>query len=206
MLSRVLGILIASDFLLQAAWGLIGPIFALFITGQIEGGSIQMVGLAVATFWLTKSSVQPFLAHYLDLRKGEKDDFKFLVIGMYAASFVPLGFFFSTNLLHIFLLQILHGAAMAMVFPSWAGIFTRHITKGWEAFSWSIESTGLGFAAGFAAALGGLLAGSLGFQAVFILVSVIGFFAATILLLARNQIFPHDGIDKPLPPKEKLVH
>src|SRR3989344_160453 len=206
MLSRVLGILIVSDFLLQAAWGLIGPIFALFITRQIEGGSIQMVGLAVATFWLTKSLLQPFLAHYLDSRKGEKDDYKFLIIGMYITSFVPLGFFFSTNLLHIFLLQILHGAAMAMVVPSWAGIFTRHITKGWEAFSWSIESTGLGFAAGFAAAFGGLLAGSLGFQTVFVLVSIFGFFAATVLLLARNQVFPRDGIDKPLPPKEKLAH
>jgi len=206
MLSRVLGILIVSDFLLQAAWGLIGPIFALFITRQIEGGSIQMVGLAVATFWLTKSLLQPFLAHYLDLRKGEKDDYKFLIIGMYITSFVPLGFFFSTNLLHIFLLQMVHGAAMAMVVPSWAGIFTRHITKGWEAFSWSIESTGLGFAAGFAAAFGGLLAGSLGFQTVFVLVSAFGFFAATVLLLARNQVIPRDGMDKPLPPKEKLAH
>ena len=165
-----------------------------------------MVGLAVATFWLTKSLLQPFLAHYLDLRKGEKDDYKFLIIGMYITSFVPLGFFFSTNLLHIFLLQMVHGAAMAMVVPSWAGIFTRHITKGWEAFSWSIESTGLGFAAGFAAAFGGLLAGSLGFQTVFVLVSAFGFFAATVLLLARNQVIPRDGMDKPLPPKEKLAH
>lgn len=35
-LNKVIRILIASDFLLQSGWGLVGPIFAIFLTQQIE--------------------------------------------------------------------------------------------------------------------------------------------------------------------------
>ena len=168
-----------------------------------------MVGIATAIYWISKSAVQPFLAHRLDVTDGEKDDFKFLVIGMYIANLVPLGFLFSTNIFHIFILQAVHGVAMAMVVPGWAAIFTRHIKKGWEAFSWSIESTMLGFAAGLAAAFGGILAGVFGFHVVFILVSVFGLLSSTLLLLVRNQVFTKNQEEKTFPaihPKEKLVH
>ena len=168
-----------------------------------------MVGFAVAVYWVTKSAIQPFLARFLDVTDGERDDFWFLVVGMFAANLVPLGFFFATNMFHIFLLQIAHGAAMALVVPSWAAIFTRHIKKGWEAFSWSIESTMLGFAAGLAAAFGGILAGVFGFHVVFILVSVFGLLSSTLLLLVRNQVFTKNQEEKTFPaihPKEKLVH
>jgi len=165
-----------------------------------------MVGFAVAVYWVTKSGIQPFLAHFLDVTDGEKDDFWFLVAGMFMANLVPFGFLFATNMFHIFILQVLHGIAMAMVVPSWAAIFTRHIQKGWEAFSWSIESTALGFAAGLAAAFGGILAGTLGFKAVFIIVGVFGMLSSFLLLLVRNQVFSPKRVDQPLPPKEKLTH
>ena len=206
MVNKVLGILIASDFLLQAAWGFIGPIFALFLTEQIQGGSIQMVGFAVAVYWVTKSGIQPFLAHFLDVTDGEKDDFWFLVAGMFMANLVPFGFLFATNMFHIFILQVLHGIAMAMVVPSWAAIFTRHIQKGWEAFSWSIESTALGFAAGLAAAFGGILAGTVGFKVVFLIVCVFGLLSSFLLLLIRNHVSSPKRVSQPLPPKEKLTH
>ena len=79
-LNKVIKVLIASDFLLQSGWGLIGPIFAIFLTKQIAGGSLEMVGFIAATYWLTKSIVQPFIASYLDKNHGEIDDFRFLVI------------------------------------------------------------------------------------------------------------------------------
>ncbi len=92
---------------------------------------------------------------------------------------------------------------MACVVPAWAGIFTRHIDKGWEAFSWSIESTGIGFAAAFAAALGGILATFLGFKVVFVLVSFFGLISSFLLLLIRNQLFARDRFELKVPPGEK---
>ena len=162
-----------------------------------------MVGFAAATYWIVKSIVQPFIAYFFDLKKGEKDDFKFLIIGMYVANLIPLGYLFASQIWHIFLLESIRGLAMACVVPSWAGIFTRHINKGWEAFSWSIESTGVGFAFGFAAAFGGIMATILGFKTVFVLVSLFGLIASSVLLLIRNQIFPKDHFIPKVPPSEK---
>jgi len=202
-INRVIRTLIASDFLLQSGWGLIGPIFAIFLTKQIQGGSMEMVGFIAATYWITKSVVQPFIAHFLDVKRGERDDFRFLVSGMYLANLIPLGYAFSTQPWHIFTLEIIHGLAMACVVPSWAGIFTRHIDRGWEAFSWSIESTGIGFAAAFAAAFGGVLATFLGFKVVFVLVSIFGLISSSVLLLIRHQVFPKDHFAPRVPPSEK---
>ena len=202
-INKVIRVLIASDFLLQSGWGLIGPIFAIFLTKQIQGGSLEMVGFIAATYWITKSVVQPFIAHFLDVKRGERDDFWFLVSGMYLANLIPLGYAFSTQPWHIFTLEFIHGLAMACVVPSWSAIFTRHIDQGREAFSWSIESTGVGFAAGFAGAFGGILASILGFKAVFVMVSVFGLISSSFLLLIRHKIFPKDHFVPRVPPSEK---
>ncbi|MDP3995910.1 MAG: MFS transporter [bacterium] len=201
-LNKVIKTLIFSDFLLQSGWGLIGPIFAIFITQQIENGSLIAVGFIAAAYWFTKSAAQPFIAHFLDVKKGEGDDFRLLIIGLFLANLVPLGYAFASCLWHIFLLEIIRGICMACVIPSWYGIFTRHIDKGWEAFSWSIESTGVGLAAAFAAAFGGIMANFLGFKVVFVLISFFGLMSCFLLLSVRNQLFTKKDFEPKIPPVE----
>lgn len=195
--------MISSDILLQSGWGLIGPIFAIFLTKQIRGGTIEMVGLIAATYWIVKSLIQPFIAHYLDRNHGEKDDLQFLIVGMCVANCIPFGYIFSTQPWHIFVLEGIRGMAMACVVPTWSGIFTRHIDKGREAFSWSLESTGLGFAAGIAGAVGGVLASLVSFKIVFLLVGIFGLAASFLLLLIRRHLFSHDHFKPSVPPSEK---
>jgi len=202
-LNKIIKTLIFSDFLLQSGWGLIGPIFAIFITKQIQGGTLVAVGLIAATYWFVKSAAQPFIAHFLDVKKGEGDDFRFLILGLFLANFVPLGYVFVSQLWHVFFLEVIRGLCMACVVPSWSGIFTRHIDKGWEAFSWSIESTGLGLAAAFAAAFGGILATFLGFKVIFLLISFFGLMSCFLLLSIRNQLFAKNHFEPKIPPIEK---
>ncbi len=201
-LNKVIRTLIFSDFLLHGGWGFVAPIFAIFVVRQIEMGSIEMVGLIAATYWITKSLVQPFIAHFFDLKKGEKDDYSFLIGGMYVANLVPLGYVFSTELWHLFILEFIRGLAMACVVPSWHAIFTRHIQRNWEAFSWSIQSTSLGLATGFAAAFGGIIAALLGFKVVFVLVTIFGLLAASSLFMIRHSIFAKENYDSKMPPPE----
>lgn len=198
-INKVIKTLITSDFLLHSGWGLIGPVFAIFITQQIQGGNIASVGFIAATYWFVKSAVQPFIAHFLDVKKGEKDDFKLLIWGMYLANLIPLGYVFVTQLWHVFLLEAIRGICMALVVPSWYGIFTRHIDKGWEAFSWSIQSTGIGLAAAFAAAFGGILVTFLGFKIVFILVGIFGLISSSLLFSIRRQLFDKEYFEPRTP-------
>ena len=203
-INKTIRTLIFSDLLLYSGWGLIGPTFAIFLTQQIRGGNLTTVGFAAAVFWLIKSILQPFIAHHFDIKKGEEDDFNALVRGFYVANLIPLGYFFSSQIWHIFLLEFIRGIAMAYVVPSWMAIFTRHINKGWEAFSWSVHSTAIGFSIGLAAAFGGIIATFLGFKIVFILITGFGLISTTLLFLIKKDLLPSDRFAVKIQPKEPL--
>ncbi len=174
--------LISANFFLYAGWGLIAPIFAIFVTDQIEGGSIEMVGFAVGLHWIVKSTIQPFLAYRMDVIKGEHDDVRHLLRGMVLSTIVPFFYIFATQMWHIFILEAIRGVGLALVQPAWCGIFTRHIDKNWEAYTWSLQSTTMGYAWGFSAAFGGLIAALVGFDLVFIGVA---FFSGISTLFVR---------------------
>lgn len=188
-IGRVTKILIFSDFFLQSGWGLLTPIFAIFVVDNIIGGSLAMVGFIVATYWVTKSIAQLFIAYYLDINLGEEDDFNFLIKGMIVANLIPLGYFFATNIIHLFILEFIRGLAMACIIPSWLAIFTRHINKNWEAFSWSVQSTSYGFAVGIAGAIGGVIAYNFGFKYVFIFMTILGLISTYILSKTKQHLF-----------------
>lgn len=193
-LNRVIRFLILSDFVLTSGWGLIGPIFAVFVTQQISSGDVRVVGFAVSLYWISKSIVQPFIARYLDQNHGEVDDFYFLAGGLFVASLVPLGYLFIKTSIHLYMLSFVHALAMACVVPTWAGIFTRHIDREREAFEWSIESTSIGFAAGISGALGGILASTFGFQIIFVFVSAFTMLSVVLLFPIRPHIIPKGKI------------
>ncbi len=172
--NRLIAKLIITSFLVYASWGLIMPIFALFVTGEIEGGSMELVGLAVGMYWIVKSALQPFLAYRMDKVKGEHDDMKYLFWGAVIITIIPLIYIFTSAMWQVFVLEIVRGAGMAMIVPTISGVFTRHVDKDWESYMWSLQNTSLGFAYGFAAIFGGLMAVILGFKILFLMVSVFG--------------------------------
>ena len=201
-INRVIKTLILSDFLLQLGWGLVGPIFAIFLLRQVSS-DIRLIGFVASAYWVTKSIAQPFIAHYLDKNHGERDDFIFLVFGMYISSLVPFGYIFVGHPWQILILEAIRGLAMACVVPTWNAFFTRHIDKGKEAFSWSIESTGIGVAAASAGALGGILAATYGFKIVFLLLGILGLISSSVLLFIKPHIYPRGHFTQAVPPAEK---
>ncbi len=197
-INKVIRTLIVSDIALHSGWGLLGPVFAIFIVQKITFSNpiqaAEVAGFASLTYWIVKSFLQIPIGKYLDKNHGEQDDFWFMFIGTFLNGFVPFGYMISSQAWHIYAFQVLHAIAMAMVIPSWSAIFTRHIDKGGEAYEWSVRSTSLGFAAGIAGAAGGIMVALFGFEIVFILVGGLTFISAFLLLVIRNDIAPHDQV------------
>lgn len=197
-INRTIKILVTSDFILNYGWGLLGPVFALFIAQRITGGNInqalQVAGLAAFFYWIPKSFLQIPIGKYLDRNHGEKDDFLFMVVGTFLAGIVPIVFLVATLPWHIYSAQIIHAFAMSLVVPSWMAIFTRHIDKGKEALEWGLESTSIGIGAGIAAAFGGTVASIFGFNLVFICASVFTIVSAFLLILVRKDISPKEQL------------
>lgn len=192
--NKVIKILVFSDLVLFFGWGLIAPILAVFVVQNIKGGDVKVAGIAIGIYWLVKSVVQIPIAYYLDKNHGEKDDYYALVLGITLASFIPIGFIFVSLPWHMYVLQGFYALTMAMVIPSWCGIFTRHIKKGKEAFSWSLDSSALGIGTGIAGILGGIIAKIFGFIPLFVGVSVFGITAALLLLLIRKDLLPKERV------------
>jgi len=196
-INKIIKTLVTSDLFLNLGWGLLSPVFAIFILEKVSisgaTGAAQIAGLSALFYWIPKSFFEIPVGIYLDKNHGEKDDFWFMFAGMIIISFVPIGYIFSSLPWHIYLCQVIYAAGMAMVLPSWLAIFTRHIDKGKEAFEWSLETTAIGTGAGIAGGLSGIIVALLGFKVLFIFVSCLTLFSTMILLVIRKHIFSRDG-------------
>ena len=187
--NKVIKFLILSDFLLYSAWGLIAPIIAIYFVDAIEGGNVQVVGISAGIYFITKSLLQIPIGRYLDRNHGEIDDYWFMVIGTLLASFIPLLYIFIREPWHLYAAQAVYAIGMAMAIPAWGGIFMRHIDKGKEAQSWSIESSSMGIGAGITGIVGGTVAAAIGFTPLFVIVFVFGLVSVATLLVIRKNIF-----------------
>jgi len=190
-LNQVILVIVLAEFILTTAWAFLAPITAVFITGQIVGGTVAVVGFALTIYWATKSILQLFVANYIDRNHGEIDDFYFFLLGGFLnATFVAL-YYFATQVWHIYGLNFLIAIADAMLVPPFYAIFTRHVDSGKEGFEWSLYSSfSLGAGTALGSAIGGLLATVIGFRAVFLLTSVLTFIFTIILFFLRPYLKP----------------
>lgn len=184
--------MVYADFLLFAAAGFLAPIYAVFITGHIGGGTLASVGFATTIFWVVKSAFQIPVALAIDKNKGEEDDYFYMMLGIVMMAAVPLlYYFFAEEMWQVYVLMAMDGFANALHVPCFLAIFTRHMDKHREGTEWMMQSNaiGLGFAA--AAGIGGVIAERFGFRAILLVVSatyVLGGIALAVIRPRLNGI------------------
>lgn len=193
-INKIVRGLIGIDLIFISAFGLIAPVFAIFITEQIKGGDIKVVGFAAGIYWILRAILQVPIGKLLDKLKGEKDDFYALVLGYIVVTIVPFGYILSSLPWHIYLLQIIYSIGMAMAYPAWCGIFTRHIDKGKEAFEWGSYGTIADLGAGAGGIIGGLIVSKLGFNSLFLVIGILSLISSLLLLTLRKHIVSKSGI------------
>lgn len=167
-INKVIWILIISSFLINAGFGLIHPVFAVFIIQEIPGGTLSVIGIATAVFWMAKAVFQIPIARYLDKTPGEKDDVMALIIGHILVGIAAFLYLLVETPMHIYMVEFVFALGAGISVPAHFGIFTRHIDHLRESFEWSINSSlSLGIGTGIAGALGGIIANEFGFDIVF---------------------------------------
>lgn len=172
-IDKIIQFLTYSDILMLSGWGLINPILAVFFTEQIIGGSVAVAGLASTIYFATKCVFQIPIARFIDLRKGEWDDFWIMIFGSLLITLAPFMLIFATFPWHIYIIQIIHGVGGALSYPSWMAIFTRHIDKKEEGLEWSLYYTATDIGSALTAGLGGFLALTFGYRNLFAIVGVL---------------------------------
>jgi predicted MFS family arabinose efflux permease len=192
--NKVMRAYIYWDLIINSAWGLFGPVFAIFILQNIAVGNVadgaKIAGFAMLFYWIVKSILQIPIGNYLDKNHGEIDDFWFFAIGAIITGLVPFGFLFANLPWHIYALEVLHAVGMAMVIPSSYAIFIRHADKGKEAFESGLDSTLMGVGAGITGAVGGIVAGYFGFVLIFILAGTFTLLSVFFIFWVKDDMLP----------------
>ena len=188
-ISFVIKILILSDFLILSAINLVSPIFAIFITDKINGATIATAGIAVMIYLIVKSVFEVPIAILIDKTKSEKDDFYTAVFGILL---MAVCYFFFTRIDSIWQLYVLQGflgLSVAISFPGWSSILTRHIDKQKEALEWSLYDVVTGVGMALTAGLGALMVEKYGFDIIFYLISVFAVLGTILLFSIRKRIY-----------------
>ena len=190
--NKIIRVLVLGDIMFFSAYGLIGPIFAVFVTNQVAGATIATAGFAATINLLVRALLQMPVARYIDRHKGEKDDFIFMVVGSTLISIVPFAYFFVSTPLHLYLAQAVLGIGGALANPGWYAIFTRHIDKNKEGTEWTLETTGVALAAAITAAVGGVLAKNFGFHSLFLIVGILSLLGLVIQVSLYSTVIELD--------------
>ena len=194
--NRVVKYMVFSDLVLFVGWGLISPMFSIFVLDKIEGATLITVGVASAVYWVARAVVQPFIARILDKQKGEKDDY-FILLG----SLVCVGlaaFWIATVKTEtvLYIAQVFHGAALGVYSVAWPALFTRHIDKEKVAFDWSLDRGSISLAVAVASIAGAKVAETLGFEMVFILAGIGSIVSALVLLAIPKLVMPQVSVSR----------
>ncbi len=181
-MDKRLWLLILSDMLILSGFGLIGPIFAIFITGgSIEGGTLVAAGLATTVFLVAKSIVQlPLSRFFIDKEKHKTHS---LLLGTLFIITVPFIYTAAENIYAIFVAQAIYGIGAAMAYPAWFDLFTAYMDKKHRGFEYTLWATGTGLGVALSAYLGAELAENLGFDYLFFIAGAIAFLGFLLLIV-----------------------
>jgi MFS family permease len=198
--NKVIKILIFSDLALLTGLGFVSPIFAIFLTDNIKGGTVEVVGFAAAIYWITECIVTIPFGRFLDKNSSERIDLIFVIIGNLLSALAVFGYMFASLPWHIYVLEAMYAVGMGMNIPGYTAIFTRHIDKGREAFSWSVRSASVAAGSGIAGALGGIIVSNFGFNVLFSGVIVFTVFSSFLpFLIFKNMKLKNGAVAEGVP-------
>jgi DHA1 family quinolone resistance protein-like MFS transporter len=186
---KIIRSLVISDLFILSSYGLIQPIFSIFILQNIVKATITDIGVALTIELFTRSLFQIIIAKWADEEKGNCRELYTLFVGSLLISIVPLGYLFSTTMTHIFIAQFLHGLGQALSYPSWRVLFTRYVRQEQAGYEWGIYDTVTSLGIAGAATLGAYFADKYSFSYLFIMVSTFSFLGTGFIMHIFNQEF-----------------
>ena len=192
LLNRIVTFLVLSDLIFFSGWGLISPVFAVFLLNSIIGGTVFVVGMAAGVHLIVRSLLRIPFGIWAD--KGQKISYYLMFWGLFIAALVPLGYIYSSLPMHIYLLQTVLGISLAMSTAGWTCLFARHIDHGRESTEFGVDAVAVGIGPGIAGIAGGAAVTYFSFNSVFIVVTLMGLIGVLLLLVIKKSILRGDNL------------
>ena len=159
------------------AEAMLGPIYAIFVKNI--GGDILAAGSAWSIFMLI-SGFGIFIMGKIQAKF--KNNKNFILLGYSLTSLGFLGYYFVSNVIQLFLVQVLLGLGTMILVPARDSFYTHYIDKNKLASEWAAWESIWFIIAGIAALVGAFIANKYGFKFLFLtmfFLSLVGIVIAT---------------------------
>jgi len=124
MLRWMRAILLGDMFYLMA-FGLISPIFALFLQDRIPSATVMSVGIAEAAFLISLATLRPFI--HLSTRNDSRGwrTQSYLWFGSFLVVLAPFLLLLARDMLDVIVIQMIYGTGVAFAEPAWSRLMDR---------------------------------------------------------------------------------
>lgn len=151
------------------ALGLVVPFIAVFASQQIEGGNIQVAGIAAGISPFLQGITQILGGWMLDrfVKKNARYPFYFFVAQQIANALYLLTMAFVTLPWQLYFLQAGRGIATGFTLPAGNFIQAKYMDKGAEGLAWGIAGAIFNIFYGLGGVIAGIFIARFGFQTLF---------------------------------------
>ncbi len=178
---RALAILLLLAIFANFAEGLYTPVYAAFV--EEVGGGLGDAGVS----WAANMVVYGLLAMVFS-RLEVKREAKFLSLGYFLGLLATAVLAIADSPWYLYLAQMLRGVSWALIAPAWDAYFTFFVDKRRATIEWGYYEGGWSIALGIGAAIGGILAATVGFKPLFVLSSIVIFLALLVSVFMRGEL------------------
>jgi MFS family permease len=183
-MNKTIKLLLLTNGLILLAAAMLGPIYALFV--EEIGGNLLDASFAGAIFALAAG-----LTSLISGKMSDKTQRPELIValGYLLMAMGFIGFIYTKSLNMLFAMQILIGVGEAIYSPAFDEIYSTHLDKNHEGAEWGAWESMNYFVTAVAAIVGGFIASTYGFSALFLAMSSMVILSVLIILLVPKKSF-----------------
>ncbi len=184
-MKKELKILLYADIMFMLAGGLFGPLYAVFV--ESIGGDLATAGVTFSLYCIVTGILIFLMGKFEDRFKNQEE---LIVLGYFISCLGFLGYLFISNTFHLYVVQVVLGAGVAIRIPVYRGVYSNNLDKGKFASQWGLWDSLSYFFWGISSFIGGFIAKFYGFRVLFIVMlalSIIGLLVSVRLLFIRKR-------------------
>jgi len=183
VMNKTISRLLIVDSFIMTAFGLLGPIYAIFV--EKIGGNILDTGIAFAIYSITLGVFSYFIGKLGD---RIKKDYHLLCIGLVITTAGFCGYLLVQNPMELMIVQFILGIGHAVYNPIFDSVFSAHLDTNKKSSEWADWESLNFIVTGVMSVLGAWLVFTFGFKTLFILMFLSSLFGLVLLKKLKRQI------------------
>ena len=181
-MKKQLKFLLGADGFVLFAFGLLAPIYAIFV--EEIGGDILDAGLTYAIYLFVLGIMIFFISRWENHKKFKG---KLLIFSYFLFTITSIGYLLVSNKIHLFIVQGILGLAEAFNSPVYDGLYSKFLDKGKFVSEWGLYASMRSIVTGIAAIGGGAIATYFGFKVLFLIMFVFSVIGMLISITLRKS-------------------